>query len=236
MKSGNFLLAFYVFFYVATSEAKDYTDIKSLERTVIAHIEKSMAAGAKQNDGSQLKVRVRPIDPRLKLAACVKPLTLAPQKVSLKRNVSIKVSCVGDRPWSLYVNAILALERPIVVARTELPKAHVLGHGDISTVAKDIFTLRGGYATEADMVVGQELKRPLRTGSVVYNYSLRAPDIVKKGDAVTVIAQRGALQVTSPGIALSSGSKGEKIRVENQRSSRVIQGKIIGPGAVKLML
>ncbi|MBX2808012.1 MAG: flagellar basal body P-ring formation protein FlgA [Cellvibrionaceae bacterium] len=234
MKSGNFLLAFCLLLSPLNTTANDYMSLQIIEENVSRFIQEYLVQQLDGVNAGDIHINTRPIDPRLKLARCDKPLTLARGNLKIQRNVSIKVSCSDQ--WSLYVGNTITIERAVVVARAELPRLHILGEADLTDVKKNIFTLRGGYHTERSALLGQQLKRPVSTGAVVYNYLLQAPDIVKKGDRVTVISQRGALQVTAPGIALGNGSQGEKIRIENQRSSRIIQAKIIGPGTVEIIL
>lgn len=183
---------------------------------------------------ARVKIDVRNLDRHIKLSQCDKPLTLKLQGQRIQRHTSVKVLCDGGRPWSLYVSSTISLEMPVVSLRRELPRRHIIREEDLTTTSQNIYSLRDGYTTDIQHIVGQELKRALKTGDVVYGYHLQAPDIIKKGDRVTVIARRNGLSVTSHGIALSDASAGEKVRIENQRSARVIQAKVVGPGTVEV--
>jgi len=132
--------------------------------------------------------------------------------------------------------ANIVLKQSIIIAKQELPRHHIIAAEDLTSVVMDIAGLRGGYHTSPSGLLGMQLKRNARSGNVLYNFQLQLPDIIKKGDLVTVLSRRGSLVVSSAGIAMNNGSKGEKIRVENQRSSRIIQGRIIGPGSVEVVL
>lgn len=235
MKSGNFLCFFCLLFSPLLSADSGKIKLQYIESQVKHFVEKKLSEKLKNTPVNSLEVNIRPIDPHLQLAQCDKELTLSPTDLSLQRNLSIKVRCSGSRPWSIYVGTKVILEQPVVVINNSLPKRHILTAKDLNLESQDIFKLRGGYATDTGKIIGLELKRPVRTGAIVYNHLLKEPNIISKGDRVLVVAQRGALKVSSPGIALNSGSRGDKIRIENLRSSKVIQAKITGPGQAELL-
>ncbi len=235
MKATNFLLFFCSVLLLNNTYAKEIINHSELRDQVKQFLQSKLYQQLPTSDHKGVKVHVRSIDQRLRLSKCDKALTLKLQGQTVKRNNSVKVSCQSITPWSMYVGSTVALEKPVIVSRHELPRHHILEKSDLTVVQQDIYSLRGGYSTQFDDVIGQQLKRPLRSGNIVYNYQLQAPDIIKKGDRVTVIAKRGSLSVMSHGIALGNASAGENVRIENQKSSRIIQARVIAPGTVEVI-
>lgn len=235
MKATNFLFVFFIFFHQTALASGEITEPRAIAAAVERFLHEQGRQQLGQSENSRVKITLRTIDPRLRLPRCDKSLTLKRQSAQLQRNTSVKVSCEGSKPWSIYVSATLSLEKPVATLAKELPRHHVIGEDDIVMVPIDIYRLRSGYSLEAQPIIGQQLKRNLRTGDVIYSYHLQAPDIIKKGDRVSVMAKRGSLAVISPGIALNDASKGERIRVENERSSRVVHARVIGPGQVEVL-
>lgn len=235
MKVVNFLCFFYCF-YTVTANANELMDLKQLETSakafLVQEIQKTMA-NAKQ---TTIDVSIRPIDSRLRLAACDNNLTFERKNVPIQSKTSIRARCRGEKPWATFIMANVSLRQEIVVIKHELPRHHILESDDLTRVKKDIATLRRGYKTNIESLVGKQLKRNARANTVVYDFQLQLPDIIKKGDLVTVSSRRGSLVVSSSGIAMNNGHKGEKIKVENQRSLRIIQGRVTGPGSVEVLL
>ena len=60
--------------------------------------------------------------------------------------------------------------------------------------------------------------------------------LVKRGDIVTILAEIKGLTVRVNGNALTDGHRGDEIRVKNQRSKRILQAEVIGPGTVRVRL
>ena len=87
---------------------------------------------------------------------------------------------------------------------------------------------------DAQSVIGMVVHRPIRSGSVIKAQDIKAPIIVAKGETITLLANQGALQVSSEGVALSNGKMGEQIRVQNAHSRRIIDARVVGAGRAEV--
>jgi len=219
----------------SSASANSTADTQLIKQQVENFLREKIIQRLPKNQHSGVRITVRNLDQRLRLSKCAKVLTLKLQGQTVQRNASVKVMCEDVNPWSVYISSKISLEMPVISLRSGLPRRHVVTEEDLITTLRDIYALRDGYTTNPNLIIGQELKRALKAGDVIYSFHLQAPDIIKKGDRVTMIAKRGGLSVISHGIALADASKGERIRVENQRSARVIQAKVVGPGAVEIL-
>ena len=235
MKTANFFAFFCMLLVASASRGNDVIPLAEIESQVKRFLTQKISSQLPPGDNTDVKVQVRQLDPRLRLRPCANNLTLFLQSSRIQRATSVKVSCAGPAPWSLFVGSTVALEKPVVTLRESLPRNHVLDEDDLILVRKDIYNLRRGYSADLEQWLGQQLKRPLRAGDVLYGYHLQAPEIIKKGDKVTVIAKIGSLAVISNGIALENASEGDQIRVENQRSAKVIFARVTGPNTVEAM-
>lgn len=217
---------------LASANYEGLLSLKALEKDIHEFLEQKIHQQMPTQENAVITIRA--LDSRLRLIECDRRLTFELQASTLRRHNTVKVSCNGTRPWSIFSNATLQLYQNIVTINRELPKKHVLTETDLSYKKRDIFVLRNGYSTRKSQFLGKQLKRPLRRGSIIYNHHLQLPDIVNKGDTVKLTSTMGGLSVITPGIALKGGSLGDRIRVENQRSERVVFGKIIAPGVIEI--
>jgi flagella basal body P-ring formation protein FlgA len=53
------------------------------------------------------------------------------------------------------------------------------------------------------------------------------PLIIKRGQTVTLRAERPGFTVNMKGLALRKGRKGDRIKVENSNSNRVLYGTVV---------
>jgi flagellar basal body P-ring formation protein FlgA len=85
-----------------------------------------------------------------------------------------------------------------------------------------------------DEVVGRHARRNIAAGEPLTPAVLRVPPLVRSGDDVTVTVRIGVVEVVGTGTASGSGQVGETIRVRQPHSSRLLSGRITGPGAVEI--
>lgn len=88
----------------------------------------------------------------------------------------------------------------------------------------------GDAPSDADAVIGQAAKRPLRAGAVVQAHDVAAPVVIKSGDIVTVTYDADGVSLSMQGKAMASGSVGEALAVQNPASKKIVQTVVAGPG------
>ncbi len=84
--------------------------------------------------------------------------------------------------------------------------------------------------SDADMVIGQAAKRPVRAGAVVQSRDIGAAQVIKQGDLVTVTYDADGVTLTLQGKAMGVAGVGDTLPVQNTQSKRIIQTLVIGPG------
>jgi len=182
-------------------------------------------------------VSVNQIDPRLKLPACDKALTYQLHDKSLRAsNVTIKAQCQGQVQWSFYLTAKVSLEGKVLVASRDLARHETLKASDLQLEFRTINTAAYGSLTAMDSALGKQTKKPIRANELIKSSSLTAPRVIRKGDLVTVTALTGGISVATAGTAMANGKVGEQIRVQNNRTDRVIKARITAAGQVQISL
>ena len=86
-----------------------------------------------------------------------------------------------------------------------------------------------------DEVRGLVARRPIAAGEPVTRTALRVPPVVKSGDTVDATVRIGRVTVTGSGVASGSGHVGDVIRLRQPHSSRLLNARIVGPGAVEIV-
>jgi flagella basal body P-ring formation protein FlgA len=86
-----------------------------------------------------------------------------------------------------------------------------------------------------DTVNGLKARRDIARGEPLTGNILRVPPVVKSGDAVEATLRIGTVSVTTTGTASGSGQVGDVIRVMQPHSSRLLNARIVGPGAVEIV-
>ncbi len=216
-----------------SSRAADIQDLRSI-RDLAARFAVSELADA---DAGKATVKVAPLDPRLRLAACDKPLQAFAGPSGRKTgNTVVGIRCRGSSPWSLYVPVSIALFRKVVVLSTALPRGSLLQADDLRMQRQDVYRLHGGFFTDPQQVIGMTLHHSLPAGRILTHTSLKAATLVRRGSRVTLIARTEGIAVRMSGKALMNGAAGERIRVRNLKSNRIVEGIVMDRHTVSVDL
>lgn len=87
----------------------------------------------------------------------------------------------------------------------------------------------------ASALPGLKARRDIAAGEALTDAVLRVPPVVKSGDAVDATVRIGRIAVTGTGTASGSGQVGDLIRIMQPHSSRLLNARIVGPGAVEIV-
>ena len=134
---------------------------------------------------------------------------------------------------NMVVGGELRAVAKVAVAALDLPRGSVLSADDLQLAPLDLTTLRSPCLSLKDLL-GKRLKRSVRMGTAIDRSIVEFPPLVKRGDVVTITAQKGALAVTATGVAGRDGREGEVIPVRNTNSGRKILCKVTAPDNVQV--
>lgn len=183
------------------------------------------------------KITASNIDPRLKLKKCSEELGMSLlSQTGISKNVSVKVQCAKPNRWAVYVPATIEVYSYVAILNQPLRRGAIITSDHVSSEIRDITTIGDAYLADTSQALGMQLKRNMNVGQVLRLSHLKPARIINKGDKVVVEAAVGALSVVTAAKALSHGAFGEQIQVQNIRSNRVIDAKIVGPGRVQVLL
>ncbi len=180
-----------------------------------------------------MQISAKTLDTRLKLPLCEQALQAhMPYSNPRSNNTTVGVRCEGEQPWSLFVPVAIHIYDEIAVASRPLPQGKTLSAADIVMHRMDISKLAGGYLTQADIAIGQNLKRPIQVGQPILSNLLKAPTVIRRGQTITMLAKQSTFEVRSTGESLMDGAIGQRIKVRNRRSRRIVEGVITKDGLV----
>ncbi|NOY62830.1 MAG: flagellar basal body P-ring formation protein FlgA [Gammaproteobacteria bacterium] len=203
-------------------------------QSIVASAEKFAAQQLPAAIGT-VEVKAGRIDPRLKLAKCGIPLTtFFPTGSRLNGNTTVGVRCDAPKPWSLYVPVRIKAMADVVVAARYLARGETLRAEDFVIEQRDIASLPRGYFTKSSAITGKYLKRALMKGSVVPPTAMARPKLIKRGERITIIAQTQGIEVRMAGRALTDGSAGQTIRARNLLSKKIVEGKVVKNGVLRV--
>lgn len=183
------------------------------------------------------QVTVTPLDKRLRLQHCDGQLEAFTNRDILSAgNVTVGVRCHHPVAWTVYLPLQIKVMQPVVVIARPVSSNHVLTAQDLRLEQRDIGSLRQGYMANIAAVVGQQVKYSLGLGTVIQDNHLRSLNVVKRGESIVLVAGTGGMEVRMQGTALTDASVGDRVRVKNHSSERIVEGIVDSPGIVRVTM
>ncbi len=227
--SGGLFLLFFSFSSLASAQIYPLNQLK-------IDIANFLATEYQEVAHERIDINVGNLDSRLRLNYCGTPVAFINQDQSgMGGNISVKAQCESGNVWSVHVPAQVTIYREIAVAGRDIGRGEVISHAHIDTHVVNISNIRQAFLADAELIVGKETKRNIGKGEPFRSALLDAPTAIKRGELVTLESQAGSIKVSSSGTAMADGRVGQKIRVRNNSSERIISGVVISQGLVQTL-
>ncbi|RXJ72892.1 flagella basal body P-ring formation protein FlgA [Veronia nyctiphanis] len=193
--------------------------VEEVSRTVTAPVNGKMV------------IRAGNVDSRVKLTNCPEPLkTQIPGRQTIKTSATVLVTCLADN-WQLYVPVKIRILSPVVTAARPLDRGVALSAADLVVQMVDVGFQRGQTYTDKSSLIGSRVKRTVGIGQPIQGTDIC---MVCRNDEVYINAASGPINITAKGTALSDGALGDRIKVRNSKSRRIVDATITAVGEVKV--
>ncbi len=209
------------------SFASSTQSLEIINKAVRDFVESSLAP-----DG-QYQVSEAQIDNRLRLPACEQNLDIFSQSGAVKpgRN-TVGIRCNGTNGWTIYSTVLIKSFKNVLILTKQLNRNERISLEHLRTESRDIATLQQGYLTDPDDIADKQAIRILAPGTVLTRQHFTEPTLIKRGQRVSIQSGKAGFMISATGVAMTDGSKGQRISVKNISSKRVIQATVENPGVV----
>ncbi len=151
--------------------------------------------------------------------------------------VRVGIDVDGQTLRTMSVTADVRFFRPVLVASHMLRRGEELDETSCELAERDVTQLRNGYfVSAAEVISSMQLRRVLSAGDIITKRHVEKIPVVKRGDAITLVARAGRLSMSAAGEALQNGGIGDRIRVKNSDSGKIIYGQVLDGGLIQVGL
>ncbi|XLZ71115.1 flagellar basal body P-ring formation chaperone FlgA [Massilia sp. SR12] len=154
--------------------------------------------------------------------------TLDPRGIGRMRFVAV---CPSLQSWRFEFMVRAKVSAKVAVAANDLTAGKILSPLDLLHVRHDITLIPDTFSNLSE-VDGMAARRTIRNGEILRQNMLAAPQLVKRGDQVRIVARHENIEVTMTGEALDNGVRGAMIRVKNS-SGTLIRARVTEAGTVE---
>ncbi|MCX4190589.1 flagellar basal body P-ring formation chaperone FlgA [Methylophaga sp. OBS3] len=226
----TFILSFSAIFLTLPAQA---TSLHALHE--VEHAAYMYALSEAQARFINPQVSINSLDNRLRLQSCQVPLETFSNTEQIRAGqLTIGVKCHAPVSWTVYVSAQVQVMQDILVTKRALSADHILSAADVELAPRDIIGLRKGYLTDSGAVIGQQLKSPMPMGGILQANQFKEQTLVHRGELITLVAAVGNMEVRVRGEALSNASLGQRVKVKNSNSERIVEGVVDAAGIVRI--
>ncbi|HED36016.1 MAG TPA: flagellar basal body P-ring formation protein FlgA [Gammaproteobacteria bacterium] len=184
---------------------------------------------------ARVEIKMGHLDPRLRLTQCPNPLTASLAAGSrFAGKTTVHINCSGNTPWTVFLSAHISLYANIIKTAQPLSRGHILQKSDLMVNEEDLGRLKYGFFTDPQNLIGKQLTRRLKQNSIIRANYIKSPTLVKRGELVSIIAENSGYSVRMTGTAMMDGARGDRIRVKNLSSKRIIEGIVKKSGVVSI--
>jgi flagella basal body P-ring formation protein FlgA len=121
-----------------------------------------------------------------------------------------------------------------LVPTHEIAQGQVLKAADVAVERRPKANSTSATLTAIAQAEGLSAKHALRAGQVIRQADVAKPELVGRGDTVTIVFQVPGILLSILGKANEPGALGDVISVVNVQSKHTIQATVIGPGRVSV--
>jgi flagella basal body P-ring formation protein FlgA len=129
-------------------------------------------------------------------------------------------------------NAQISVFRFLPVARKNLVTKSIVRSEDLSEDWVPMGRTAGSLAISKDQVIGRQISSPVPVGRPFTFAQLSKPSLLKRGQSVALIIQRGNLKVSGRGRVKADASLGDTVDVENMATGKSLSAIVLDSQSV----
>ncbi len=149
------------------------------------------------------------------------------------RRFDVTFELGSGRAWRYTGTAVETIEAAI--PSRALARGEVISASDIVIERRPRTEFSNEPPAPVSEVVGRAARRAVRHGQALRSADLMKPELVQRGEMVTLHYEVPGITITMRGKALESGTDGSTVNVLNEHSKRTIQGVVTGAGHVTMI-
>ncbi len=148
--------------------------------------------------------------------------------------VQVKGLVEGEEVFSEWLSARVRVEWTVAVSNRSLPKETPIAAADVRWEKREITPSTAGALRRQEEVVGRRPERMIPAGAVITAALIGQELLVRRGSPVSLRGEGRGISVSLSGTALSDGRLGDRIRVLNPASQRIVSAEVTGQGQLSV--
>jgi flagellar basal body P-ring formation protein FlgA len=172
------------------------------------------------------------VEPHVSAPPVASELSFDPRSRRLSATVWVGTSST-DRNAAVRVTGTAVDLVEVAVLARGLDRGETVRPGDVNVERRPREGVPGEALLDGSPLPGRVARRSLSAGTLVRSGDLARPDVVAKGDTVTVLYEAPGMTLSLRGKASEAGALGDTISILGA-SKKILQAVVTGPGRVSV--
>ncbi|WP_175885816.1 flagellar basal body P-ring formation chaperone FlgA [Burkholderia sp. BCC0044] len=169
------------------------------------------------------------------LAACTTLEPFLPTGARLWGRTTVGVRCAGERPWTVYLQAKVAVQATYYVAARQIAPGEPLSAADLVARDGDLTVLPLAVITDPAQAVGATALARISAGLPLRQDMLKSAASVSAGQTVRVVAAGPGFTISAEGSVLANAAPGQSVRVR-MAAGQIVTAIVKDAGTVEIPL
>ena len=132
------------------------------------------------------------------------------------------------------LNTKVMVSQQVIKTKRAVKRGEILSNDEIRVETVQTERPSQNAITNIDHALGYEAARNLPVGKILIPNFIKRPALGNRGDKILIMAQKGGMTITTPGILKEDGYENAMVRVLNIESKKVIYGRLVDSNTVKV--
>lgn len=133
---------------------------------------------------------------------------------------------------TINISGVIEKSIAVPVVKSAVKAGELIGSTDLDWIDVSERLLANDTIVDADDLIGKTPTRILAMNTPVRIRDITNPQLVARGDDVTIIFNLGGMQLTAKGKAMQNGAEGDLVRAVNVTSNRSLTAMVTGDRTV----
>ncbi|HWK86626.1 MAG TPA: flagellar basal body P-ring formation chaperone FlgA [Xanthobacteraceae bacterium] len=218
---------------VVITRAARTIPIAEIERAVAETAAKQIGIDNASNVSVYFDSSVRPlvVEPNAATALRIVQFNYDPRSQRFDASIDMPGSAV-TRKKAARISGYLYESVEVPTLARAFSRGEIIRDGDIEMQRRPKAELTADTLRNTAAVIGHAARRDLRAGVPLRVSEMMKPELVGRGDTVTLTFESPGVMLSVRARAVESGTEGDVIPVTNPQSKRTVQATVDGPGHV----
>jgi len=148
--------------------------------------------------------------------------------------ITLEIKVDGKFQKRIGINSRVMVSQEVVKTTRQIKKGEIFTTDNIHIETIKTERLLGNTIKNIKNALGYEAVNYLPNGRPLLRRSMKKPALGSKGNKIMILAQRGGMKITTPGILKEDGYEDAMVQVLNIESKKIIYGRLVDSNTVKV--